>query len=78
MPVAYNYLETLSNTKLGEENSKLFRNKYFIGDNPKTDIKGANDAGWISIMVRTGVFSHGDNDIENPAKFVVYDFKEAI
>lgn len=27
-----------------------------IGDNPQSDIKGANDAGWTSLLTRTGVF----------------------
>lgn len=31
---------------------------YMIGDNPKSDIRGANRAGgpWRSVLVRTGVF----------------------
>ena len=37
-----------------------------IGDNPETDIRGANDAGdhWTSVLVRTGVFqvrANGDD-----------------
>ena len=31
-------------------------NFYMIGDNPSSDIRGANDSGWISILVRTGMF----------------------
>lgn len=31
-------------------------NIYMIGDNPKSDIRGANAAKWKSILVRTGVF----------------------
>ena len=31
-------------------------NFYMIGDNPKSDIAGANAKGWTSILVRTGVF----------------------
>ena len=27
-----------------------------IGDNPKSDIDGANRLGWTSILVKTGVF----------------------
>lgn len=49
-----------------------------IGDNPPVDIKGANDAGFNSILVRTGVFQGGENDIENPAKYVVKDVNEAV
>lgn len=37
-------------------------NFYMIGDNPNSDIKGANDAGWTSIMTRTGVFKGKEND----------------
>ena len=37
-----------------------------IGDNPKSDIRGANDIGWISILVRSGVFK-GVNDPLDPA-----------
>ena len=44
---------------------------YAIGDNPLSDIKGANDMGWFSILVRTGCFqSVEDNDRTNPAKLV--------
>ncbi len=48
-----------------------------IGDTPESDIKGANDQGWISILVRTGLFK-GDNDEKNPAKYVVDNFKDAV
>ena len=49
-----------------------------IGDNPKSDIKGGNDAGWITILVKTGIFQGKYNDKEHPAKYVVNNFKEAI
>ncbi|OJT10260.1 hypothetical protein TRAPUB_13214 [Trametes pubescens] len=29
---------------------------YMVGDNPESDIAGANGAGWPSILVRTGVY----------------------
>jgi len=29
---------------------------YMIGDNPESDIAGANAAKWSSVLVRTGVF----------------------
>ena len=40
---------------------------YMIGDNPNSDIKGANSQGWISILVKTGVYQGQENDKENPA-----------
>lgn len=55
-----------------------------IGDNPLSDIAGANAKGWTSILVRTGVFdpeaetSKDGNDIKHPATHVVENFQEAI
>lgn len=49
-----------------------------IGDNPAGDIRGANESGWTSILVRTGLFHEGENDLIDPAKFVVENFEEAI
>jgi ribonucleotide monophosphatase NagD (HAD superfamily) len=31
---------------------------YMIGDNPESDIAGANGADWSSILVHTGVYNH--------------------
>jgi len=42
--------------KSGVEISKYF----MIGDNPAGDIRGANQMGWESILVRTGVYKPGD------------------
>ena len=53
-------------------------NFYMIGDNPKADIRGANNIGWHSVLTRTGVFKGGENDNEDPATEVVSDFHEAI
>ena len=53
-----------------------------IGDNPETDIAGANAKGWVSILVKTGVFdvneSANGNDKEHPATHVVDNFEEAV
>ena len=56
--------------------------RYFgIGDNPKADIRGANNAGdaWSSVLVRTGIFSgSAANDKDDPADFVADDVLDAI
>ncbi|CUM64533.1 uncharacterized protein PRCAT00002139001 [Priceomyces carsonii] len=39
-----------------------FSKIYMVGDNPASDIKGANDHGWESLLVRTGVFKDDDWD----------------
>lgn len=50
-----------------------------IGDNPDTDIKGANNAGdhWVSVMVKSGIFQ-GENHDVYPAKHVVEDIEAAV
>ena len=53
-------------------------NVYMIGDNPDVDIKGANDNGIYSILVRTGIFKGKGNDKKYPANTVVDDVNEAI
>ncbi|EGG17979.1 RNA-binding region RNP-1 domain-containing protein [Cavenderia fasciculata] len=77
----YNYAKELMGTQVKKLNQLgTPKHIYAIGDNPHSDIKGANqleNEGWISILVRTGVFK-GDNDIENPAKYVVDDVLDAI
>ncbi|KAJ3405824.1 Haloacid dehalogenase-like hydrolase domain-containing 5 [Chytriomyces hyalinus] len=49
--------------------------KYFgIGDNPESDIAGANNNGWTSILVKTGVYESGPHE----AKYLVADVEEAV
>jgi ribonucleotide monophosphatase NagD (HAD superfamily) len=49
-----------------------------IGDNPRADIRGANNIGWGSFLTQTGVHHGPENDIENPATQVVYNFAEVV
>ncbi len=42
-----------------------------IGDHPECDIRGANQVGWKSILVKTGSFKGKDNDPVDHADFVV-------
>ena len=53
---------------------------FAIGDNPKSDMRGANNAGkhWSSILVRTGIWEGGENDLEDPANHVVSDVLAAV
>ncbi len=48
---------------------------YGVGDNPLTDIAGANGAGgpWRSALVRTGMFQGKGNDAANPGHIVEDD-----
>ena len=50
-----------------------------IGDNPNSDIAGANNKGWVSILVKTGVYDPKlKNDKEHRAKHYVENFKAAL
>lgn len=67
--VTFQYCESV----LRESTSSKLDRFYMVGDNPRGDIRGANNAGthWTSILVRTGIFpSSEDNSKEDPADFV--------
>ncbi|KAF7301257.1 hypothetical protein MIND_00690500 [Mycena indigotica] len=50
---------------------------YMIGDNPDSDIAGANAAKWESVLVRTGVFAAGTTPSHQPTH-EVQDVEEAV
>ena len=75
----------LSSMQFAEETFQTLFHKipstlYMIGDNPESDIKGANEAGahWRSCLVRTGCFQGTHNDPKNPADFVFNDVAQAV
>lgn len=41
---------------------------YMVGDNPSTDIAGANRHGWESILVKTGIFKGSVEDLPSKQK----------
>lgn len=50
-----------------------------VGDNPLSDIKGANAVGWKTVLVRTGMFNSPDeNDPLYPANLVVENVTVAV
>ncbi|GMF46301.1 unnamed protein product [Phytophthora fragariaefolia] len=53
---------------------------YMVGDNPKTDIRGANEAGgrWKSVLTLTGMHNGPENHDEHPAYEVVDDVAQAL
>ena len=66
----------------GEKQQHQLQHVYAVGDNPKSDVRGANGAGniWRSILVCTGVYKGGvdSNDKEDPAHYVVEGVGEAV
>lgn len=79
-PIQYEYAEDLFRKNAMQTGITPPTFFFGIGDNPKSDIRGANAAGchWRSILVRTGVFQGGSNDEQDPADFVVHDVLEAV
>ncbi|KAK5581296.1 hypothetical protein RB653_001327 [Dictyostelium firmibasis] len=83
-PLTYQYGKQLISdqiSKLGFQNASIPKHIYAIGDNPYSDIKGANNLeheGWISILVKTGCFKGDGNHPEIPAKYVVDNVYDAI
>ncbi|PLW45232.1 hypothetical protein PCANC_05830 [Puccinia coronata f. sp. avenae] len=52
---------------------------YMIGDNPASDIQGANNYGWSSVLVKTGVFKGGKpEDAAHVPTAVQSDVLEAV
>lgn len=63
------------------------RTVYAIGDNPRSDVRGARNAAaadpavrWVPVLTRTGCFQGppGTNDPDDPADIVVADVAEAV
>ncbi|GBE81065.1 HAD-like domain-containing protein [Sparassis latifolia] len=51
---------------------------YMVGDNPDSDIAGANAAGWSSILVHTGVYDPHRGPPSHPPTHEVDDVEEAV
>jgi ribonucleotide monophosphatase NagD (HAD superfamily) len=49
-----------------------------IGDNPHSDIQGANRAGIPSILVRTGIYEHHDKPEVHTPTHMTDDFWDAL
>lgn len=82
-PVQYAYAEAVIGDICTLKNLPTVTRFYGIGDNPKSDIRGANNAGcnWRSLLVRTGLFQDADgtgNDAEDPADAVFPSVLEAV
>lgn len=67
--------------KLYEEvTDSPFEKIYMVGDNPESDIRGANSNGWESLLLRTGVYKDSDWDrtVDRPSAGVHDNVLEAV
>jgi hypothetical protein len=73
----HSYAERLLNALSGQ--SEPLKHMYGIGDNPLSDIQGANNAGdeWTSVLVRTGIYD-GSKAPEHEPDVIVDGVYEAI
>ncbi|KAJ3534081.1 hypothetical protein NM688_g7188 [Phlebia brevispora] len=51
---------------------------YMVGDNPESDIAGANGAGWHSVLVHTGVYEPENGPPTHTPSYEANDVEEAI
>jgi ribonucleotide monophosphatase NagD (HAD superfamily) len=51
---------------------------YMLGDNPMSDIAGANAFGWKSALVRTGVYRDVEGPPAHEPTFIVDDVEAAV
>ncbi|KAJ7078847.1 HAD-like domain-containing protein [Mycena belliarum] len=70
----YDFATQVLRDSLGHENP--LPPMYMIGDNPESDIAGANAASWKSVLVKTGVFSGGQPTHE--PTYIAEDVEEAV
>jgi len=51
---------------------------FMVGDNPESDIAGANGAGWYSLLVETGVYDPNSGPPAHTPTAIVKDVEEAV
>ncbi|PVU91929.1 hypothetical protein BB561_004118 [Smittium simulii] len=86
--VQYDYTESVLKNWINENsddfghNGQHMLNKYdtfAIGDNPLSDIAGANSYGWSSILVCTGVYSKNtDKPLQHKPSYIADNVYEAV
>ncbi|CAM9788804.1 unnamed protein product [Heterosigma akashiwo] len=81
--VTYECAEALLTEQALRTTGRPLRKIYAVGDNPASDVAGANAAGahWTSVLVETGMFrrqANMDNDPVHPADLVCADFLAAV
>ncbi|ETS84968.1 hypothetical protein PFICI_02993 [Pestalotiopsis fici W106-1] len=84
----YRYAERVLNSHraqvLGQSSIEPLGRVYMVGDNPESDIRGANDfkspdgTSWESVLVRTGVWSAERGEPRHRPKMIVDDVAAAV
>lgn len=69
-------VEHLSHISQGE--NKQVGQVYMVGDNPASDIQGANAFGWGSLLVRTGVYRDAQGPPAHKPTQIVDNVEQAV
>ncbi|SCZ89264.1 BZ3500_MvSof-1268-A1-R1_Chr1-1g01067 [Microbotryum saponariae] len=77
-PHTHSSSESLHEAVVNSDAGPIEGNVYMLGDNPASDIAGANAFGWESILVRTGVFRGDVKDAEHRPTIVKNDVWEGV
>ncbi|KDE09526.1 HAD-superfamily subfamily IIA hydrolase [Microbotryum lychnidis-dioicae p1A1 Lamole] len=77
-PHTHSSSESLHEAVVNSDAGPIEGNVYMLGDNPASDIAGANAFGWESILVRTGVFRGDVKDAEHRPTIVKDDVWEGV
>ncbi|PWN36143.1 HAD-superfamily hydrolase [Meira miltonrushii] len=80
--LTYEYADALLRERMSlkDENTQADgeMSVWMIGDNPASDIAGANGFGWKSALVRTGVYRDQDGPPKHKPTILVDDVEEAV
>ncbi|TDL22649.1 HAD hydrolase [Rickenella mellea] len=71
-------LDLFEDQGTSDANRQIGPSIYMIGDNPESDIAGANGANWSSILVKTGVYREGSGPPSHRPTLMAEDVEEAI
>lgn len=73
--LTYRFSETVLRRHAGDDSSLKI---HMIGDNPESDIAGANAAGWKSILVHTGVYNPRQGPPKHQPTHEAEDVEQAV
>lgn len=76
----YDYAAEMLKGRINEIYGKIdvLPDVYMIGDNPQSDIAGANGANWYSILVETGVYDPSHGRPSHPPTHYAKNVEEAV
>ena len=80
--LTYEYADALLRERMAFENANTQSqgdvSVWMVGDNPASDIAGANGFGWKSALVRTGVYRDQDGPPKHKPTILVDNVEDAV